>query len=458
MLDPGRIERLTPARLERYKDGIFTRLIASAFTVPLYKNKYETAGLRPTDIQGIKDITKLPFVSRQDFRQNFPDGVLPAGYDKTKGHVICTGGTTGKYCCNSGSQPVCLYTDLPTMLHGLGITLREHRAFNLDWNTARVAHLGNFNPYKSDEFVEHHVQPYLKTFVSFDNYLSMNASDPINEIVKRLEAFKPDVIISYPAIFQELAYLKTKGKAATIKPRFLSVGGEMLDPYTRWYVETAFGCPMYNVYGSCESGANIAFECTERNWHIHSDYFHIEAIDKNNKLVTPGERGRIVVTRLWNGATPIIRYTGMEDWITLSKERECGCGLHSPIFERPVEGRVLADIVLPDGTTYPPSRFLFITDVLIRQKTFKVHRYQIIQRAIDDIEIIIAFDPELRNIGPSVPNLMERIKKEYTTRIGSAIKITVREVDEIPDDPASGKPAPLVVSMLTQTTCNILGS
>jgi len=335
------------------------------------------------------------------------------------------------------------------MLPAIGISVREQRAFHINWRTARIAHLGNFNPFKVDEIYEKNIQNHLKTFFSFKNYLSMNASDPINDIVKRLEEFKPDVIISYPAIFQELAYLKTKGHGQHIRPKMLNVGGEMLDAYTKWYVETAFGCNMYNVYASCEAGANIAFECTERNWHVHSDFFHIEAVDENNEPVSPGERGRIVLTRLWNGATPIIRYTGMDDWVTLSSGRTCGCGLHSPIFEKPVEGRIKFNIVLPNGTVYPPSTFLFITSVLIDYKTFKVRRYQIIQKALNDIEILLVIDNDLRHQGPPVEQIMNGIKKVYEEKVGPEVNITVRETDAIPDDPTSGKPPPLFVSYLS---------
>jgi phenylacetate-CoA ligase len=454
--DPGRIERLSPEQLERYRDQAFKTLIAYADSVPLYHKKYHDASIRPQEIRGIKDITKLPMVSRQEFRDHFPDNVVPITYDKTKGQVICTGGTTGKYCCNSGSQPICIYTDIPTLLRGIGITLREHRAFHLNWRTARIAHLGNFNPFKIDEVYEKHVLHHLKAFFSFDNYLSMNASDPIHDIIKKLEAFKPDVIISYPAIFQELAYLKTKGLGQHIKPRFLNVGGEILDAYTRWYVEKIFGCNMYNVYASCEAGANIAFECTERNWHVHSDFFHIEAIDKNNELVSPGERGRLVLTRLWKGATPIIRYTGMEDWVTLGNGKECGCGLRSPIFEKPVEGRIMSNIVLPNGTVYPPNAFLFITSVLIDLNTLKVRRYQIVQKTLHEIEILLVIDNDLRNLGTSVEKIMRLIEKVYAEIVGPDVKIIVKETEGIPDDPASGKPAPLVVSQLVQgENCNV---
>lgn len=448
ILDPGRMERLSSTQLERYKDKTFRKMVSHAYTVPLYKKKYKAAGIHPSDIKGIKDISKLPFVSRQDFRENFPDCVIPQTFDKTKGYVICTGGTTGKYCCNSGSEPVCIYIDLPTILRSLGITFREQRAFHLNWRKTRFAHLGNFNPFKFDEIFEKNVQHHMKSFFSFNNYLAMSASDPMDDIIKKLDNFKPDVITSYPALFQELAYLKRKGYGTNIRPKLLNVGGEMLDEYTRKYVEDAFGCRMLNFYGSCEAGANIAFECMNGNWHIHSDFFHVEAIDENNEIVAPGERGHIVLTRLFGGATPIIRYTGMKDWITLSNGKFCSCGLHGPIFEKYVEGRVMSNIVLPNGKVYPPSAFLFITSVLTGFKTYKVKKFQIIQTKIDEIEILLVIDDDLRHSGPSVDEVVKRIESVYKNEVGPDVKIIVKEVDGILDDPTSGKPAPLVVSQI----------
>jgi phenylacetate-coenzyme A ligase PaaK-like adenylate-forming protein len=230
----------------------------------------------------------------------------------------------------------------------------------------------------------------------------------------------------------------------------------MLDEYTRKYVEDAFGCQMVNVYASCEAGSNIAFECLKGSWHIHSDFFHIEAIDENSNLVAPKERGHMVITRLWGDATPIIRYSGMKDWITLSDGRRCSCGLQSPIFETIVEGRVMSNIVLPNGKVYPPSAFLFITSILTRSQPFKVRKFQIIQKKIDEIEIQLVIDNEVRNTGVSVEEIMRYIKKVYEDKVGPDVRISVVEVDKIIDDPNTGKPAPLVVSKVTsKESCQI---
>ena len=342
------------------------------------------------------------------------------------------------------------------MLRGNLIAFRENRFFNLNWRKTRFAHIGNFNPFKYDEVFDKNVITYAKSFFSFKNYLSIQASSHTHKIIERLDYFKPDVIISYPAIFQDIAYLKRKGYGKNIQPKLLLVGGATLDEYTRSYVEDVFDCRMFNTYASCESGAEIAFECTERNWHIHADFFHLEAVDENMELVGPGERGRLVITKLWGNGTPIIRYTGMEDWITIGNGEKCSCGLRSPIFGKPVEGRVNSNIVLPDGRVFPPSAFLFISSVLHELETYKIKRFQIIQNRLDEIEILLIIDEDLRDRGPSFDEIARKIKKIYHEKTGPDITITVKEVNEIEEYQDTGKPAPIVISHVnTRKTCNI---
>jgi len=457
ILVPGRTERLNQKQLELFRDKALRKMVSYAYTVPLYKKKYKEAGIHPSDISGIKDIQKLPFISRKDIRENFPDGIIPPNFNKEKGQVICTGGTTGKYCCNSGAEPICIYTDFSSLLWGVLTGVREQRYFGLNWRKSRLANVGNFNPYKFDEVFDKTVVSYLKPFFSLKNTLAMQASDQTGEIIEKLDAFKPDMIISYPSIFYDLSYFKRKGLGKNIKPKILLSAGQMLDEFTKSYVEETFGCKLLNMYGSCESGSNIAFECSERGWHIHSDYFHLEAVDENMEVVAPGERGRLVLTKLWGKGTPLIRYTGMEDWISIGNGKKCACGLNSPILEKPLEGRVMSNISLPNGKVYPPSEFLFITSILKDLKAYKVRKFQIVQKRIDEIDILLVIDDDLRDKGATFEEIAEKIKKIYTKETGPDVKITVKEVKEIKDDPDSGKPAPIIVSYVNMNdACKLL--
>lgn len=455
-LDPGRIERLSPEKIERYKDKTFKKMVSYAYSVPVYKKKYKEAGIHPDDIRGIKDIQKIPFISRKEIRELFPEGITPPNFNRKKGFVVCTGGTTGKYCCTSGSEPVCIYTDFYSLLESVIMGIRERRLFSFDWKKTRIANIGNFNPYKYDDVYDKAVNKHVKHFYPLKNILSMQASGKSMEILEKLDTFQPEIIISYPAIYQNLSLLKRKGLGKNINPKLLLSGGQLLDDFTKSFVEDTFDCKLLNMYGSCESGANIAFECPEGGWHIHSDYFHLEAIDENMEVVGPGERGRLVITKLWGRGTPLIRYTGMEDWITLGNGKKCKCGLKSPILHRPLEGRIISNIILPNGKIYLPTEFLFITSVLKELKAYHVRRFQIIQKKINEIEIHLVIDDDLRKKGVPFEEMAKRIKKVYTEKTGPNVMITVKEVKDAEDTLESGKPTPLVVSYLTSNkTCEL---
>jgi len=441
ILDPRRIHRLKPEQMKRYRDKAFRRIVKYAYTVPLYHEKYKKAGIHPNDIKGIDDIIKLPFITKDDLRKGFPDRIIPVGYNKKKGHVVCTGGTTGK--------SVSVYTDFLTMGKSGGPLLNEMKFLNLKWGKSRFVHIGNFNPYRIDLVAQQNFQAHLKPFFSMKNHLDLDVNEPTVGIINKLDAFKPDIIMAYPAVFQHLAFLKRKGYGNNIKPKLLWTGGAMLDDYTRGYVEDAFGCRMLNIYPSVEAGASIAFECYEGTWHVHSDFFHLEVIDENNELVAPGERGHVVLTRLWGRGTPIIRYTGMDDWVRILPYKECSCGLSTPVLEGGVEGRAKANIVLPDGKVFPPGAFCFIEPVLQKFKTYKIRQYQIVQKKIDEIDILLVIDEDLRNIGASVDEIIKNIKEIYMEKVGPNVVINVKEVKEIRHPKNASKPPPIVISKVT---------
>ncbi len=388
-------------------------------------------------ITKLEDITKLPFISKNDFIKNYPHGLLPFSAKKRNNFVVSTGGTTGK--------PVSLYTDFYTMAKGLGPTLREMKMFFINWRKTKIVHIGNFSSYRFDLIAQKKFYQPIQSVFRQKNILNLDVNIPMIDIMKQLDTFNPAVIMTYPAIFQHMAYLKRKGYGEHIQPKLLWTGGSILDEYTKTYVENAFGCPMRNIYPSVEAGASIAFECNKGTWHIHSDFFHLEAIDNNNDLVAPGERGHIVLTRLWGKGTPIIRYTGMDDWIRLSY-KECACGLKTPILMDGVEGRMRANIVLPNGKVFPPGAFCFISPIMHDLQTFKIKQYQIIQHTVKDIEVLLVIDEDLRNVGPSVDIISTKIRELYQEKTGPEVSIVVHEVKEIPAAKDAGKPPPIVVS------------
>lgn len=442
LFDAKRLYKIKPKQLEKYRDKMVRNIVHYAYTIPLYHEKYKNAGVRPQDIKGIHDIKKLPFITKKDFVDNYPDRILPPHYPKENTYVVSTSGSTGK--------PVSIFLDFSVYGGGIGASLRSFYAYGLNWRKTRYVNLGNFTPGKADEVVYRAFFSKARFVYSSNNYITLNAFEPIQDVMKKLDEIKPDAILSYPITYQNLAYLKNKGCGKNVNPKVLFVSGYLLDDYTRAYVEDAFRCKMYNGYGAAEtsSEASVAFECPEKIWHINQDFYHVETIDEDMVPVETGKIGHIVVTRLFGKATPLIRYVGLDDWVTLDQDYDCDCGLHTPVFTNGVEGRRSTSIILADGRIFPAASFAILSVVFNQMKTRKVKQFQIIQNKIDEFDVLLIIDEDLRDSAPTFDELSQKIKQLYTEKVGPNVVINVKEVTRI--EAPKNKPAPLVISKLSE--------
>lgn len=436
IFNPGRLKRCNYKQIKKYRDKAFRKVIKYAYTIPIYHKKYKEANVHPDDIKTVNDVVKLPFISKKELIDNFPDGIIPVNYKKEKGFIATTGGSSGK--------PISLYFDFDTLSKSLFFMLRKGIIYNFNPMKVRLVIIGTYASGRIDRVFEDAISQHTRFARKTDYSLSLNAYDPLKNIVKKLNDFKPDIILSYPVTLQQLGYFKKKGYGKNINPRLIFSGGYSLDNYTKKYVEEAFDCRIFNLYQSVESIGDIAFECFEGTWHVNHDFYHLEAVDENMSLVNSGVRGHIILTRLFGKGTPIIRYSGMDDWITLLPYYECDCGLSTPIIKNGVEGRISAQIFLPDGRVYPAASFESVSLVLNALKTSKIIQFQTVQNKIDDIEILIVIDNDLRDVGPSIDFIFKKIKEAYEKKCGPNVKITVKEVKEIKS--AKGKPLPLAIS------------
>ncbi len=435
-LNPKRIKRYNHKQIKTYRDKLFRKIVKYAYTIPVYNKKYKQAKIDIGDIKTIEDIVKLPIISKKDLIDAYPNGIIPKNFKKDKTSIASTGGSSGK--------PVSLYFDFETLSNTILFIFRQGHIYNFNPMKTKFAFIANYSIGKIDEVFEKIISENTGFFRSNNKTINLNAFEPMDNIVKKLNVFNPDIIMSYPVTLQQLAYFKKKGYCKNINPKLFFSGGYILDRYTKKYVENAFDCRIFNIYQSVESAGDIAFECTEGTWHINHDFYHLEVINENMELVEYGKKGHIILTRLFGKGTPIIRYSGMDDWISLLPNFECSCGLCTPVIKNGVEGRVSSQIFLPDGRSYPPSSFESVSNILHKLNTYKITQFQTVQNKIDDIEILIVIDNELRDIGPPVSLILNKIKEAYKKKCGPDVKITVREVKDIKH--SKGKPLPLVLS------------
>ena len=423
-------------KIEKYREKQFRKILKVAMKTPLYREKY-----RGIDVDKItlKNIHELPILTKADIRKHFPDGIVPEGFDKRRAYVVSTSGSTG--------QPTSIYTDFYTIVKALMGFIREIREYNINWRKDKMTIIADLTPGSAEEaYLNQTAIPNLKPFFSMNNMQLLHVGENVEKMIEKIDAFKPKFIGGYPGVLRALAVLKRKGYGKNIEPEYIASSGAVLDDYTRKYIEEAFNTKVFDVYGSTEGGP-IAFECKRGNYHIHYDMVHLEFLDENGNNVKHGEPGRIIVTKLYGDATPIIRYDGLNDFV-IPLEKKCGCGINSPLIEK-IGGRRADSIVLPSGRIIPPSSITGIpAKVMEKLGTKKIIQFQIVQKSEREVDILVVVDEDLRNVGPEMGEIFKEMKKKFEERFNGEIKVDIREVEEIEKPENLDTPPPVVTSMV----------
>ena len=65
------------------------------FNVPYYRHRMQELGIGPESIRSVEDITRLPFTTKQDLRDNYPYGLFAVPLSEIV-RIHASSGTTGK--------------------------------------------------------------------------------------------------------------------------------------------------------------------------------------------------------------------------------------------------------------------------------------------------------------------------------------------------------------------------
>ena len=90
------IETASPEQIRAWQDERLVKTVHHVWdNVEFYRKRMEKAGVTPDDIQGVKDLHKLPFITKDDLRACYPYGLLAADLNDCV-RIHSTYGTTGK--------------------------------------------------------------------------------------------------------------------------------------------------------------------------------------------------------------------------------------------------------------------------------------------------------------------------------------------------------------------------
>ena len=99
------VECASREQITKWQDERLAATVKRVYeNVPYYKKKMDAAGVKPDDIQGIRDLHKLPFLSKEDLREEYPYGLLATPLSDCV-RIHSTSGTTGKSSFPGGMRP-----------------------------------------------------------------------------------------------------------------------------------------------------------------------------------------------------------------------------------------------------------------------------------------------------------------------------------------------------------------
>jgi phenylacetate-CoA ligase len=314
-------------------------------TSSFYRTRFEALGLGPESIKSILDIEKLPFISKDDIRENLETGLVSSRIDRKKMLRINTSGSTG--------QPFTIYADRNQLEVRFASTLRS-----LEWTgwrfgdaQARLWHqtLGM----SRSQIIRERVDAWFmkRLFIPAFELSPKN----IEDFVSKIRAHNPVLIDGYAESLNFLAMYLSSGKTAGFSPMAIMSSAQALPTQTREIIEKGFGTKVFDKYGSREF-SGIAYECCEHaNHHVIDECYIVELLVEGRPAL-PGEVGEIVITDLFNLATPMIRYRIGDLATAVDNEVPCPCGRpHSQIGQ--IEGRTQAIVHCSDGTWLPGTFF-----------------------------------------------------------------------------------------------------
>jgi phenylacetate-CoA ligase len=147
---------------------------------------------------------------------------------------------------------------------------------------------------------------------------------PLADVVEALNAFQPEVLITYPSFIRRLAEEQRAG-LLRIAPRQFCAAAETLTQDVRDLARETWGAAVLNAYGATEANL-IGVECPwTAGLHVPEDLLVLEVVDENDRPVPPGVAGqKLLVTNLFNRTLPFIRYE-LSDLVTVAGG-PCPCG------------------------------------------------------------------------------------------------------------------------------------
>jgi phenylacetate-CoA ligase len=260
--------------------------------------------------------------------------------------------------------------------------------------------------------------------------------EPLEGVVKRLNRFRPHVLVAYANVLEILAREALRGRLRLFREKPLRQVINMSEPLSggaRKLIAEAFDLPVTDNYALGECMA-LSTGCPQgHGMHLQADWAVLEVVDRDNRPVEPGRAGdKVLVTSLYNTIQPFIRYE-VEDVVTMSPT-PCPCGSPLPLILK-VEGRKDEVVWIRTGDRYRQVHPYVFVDVL--DECPEVGWYQIVQVERNRFRLRAAPAPGRPISREDLRDIMRTGLERF--RLADLIRLDVEITDSIAPDAKSGK-------------------
>jgi phenylacetate-CoA ligase len=286
-------DELAALQLKRLK-----RLLRHAYeNVPLYRARFDDAGVHPSDLRRLDDLARFPFTTKADLRDHYPFGMLAVPRERLS-RVHASSGTTG--------QPTVVGYTSGDVQAWSQLVARSMRAAGV--RRGHLVHVAYGYGLFTGGLGAHYGAELLGCTVI---PVSGGQTEKQVRLIADLEPHAIMVTPSYAlAIADEFARQGLDARATSLR-----VGIHGAEPWTesmRREIEDRFDMDAVDIYGLSEvMGPGVASECVETKdgLHVWEDHFYPEIIDPATTDVLPdGTTGELVFTTLTKEALPLVRY------------------------------------------------------------------------------------------------------------------------------------------------------
>jgi phenylacetate-CoA ligase len=412
-----RLSYLPEEELCALRDARLRRMVRyAAATVPYYRSLLRAERIDPHDIRSVEDLDRLPLIDKQTVRKA-PDLFVSTSWRGKKSIAFLTSGSTG--------IPLKVCHDPYSLLANIAFGERERAVVtricsrSLGYKEAHIFYSGSIGEKVRALYGQ-------RTFIPVrPERLSLSVLEPVEDIVKAINRFRPDVIISYGSYLETLFRLLHLRQLPMYLPQALIYASDAMTSDGRSFIEEKFAVPVLSKYSAAEA-FKIGFFCEERRaFHLHEDLCHLKIVNASGEKVTNGDKGEVVISNLINRGTVLLNYR-LGDLAVMSRER-CSCGRTLPLLAD-LEGRVEDTIFLPDGEFVHPRAVWGV----FKQKP-EVMRYQLIQQTQQHFELrLVTVDRA------AYEAVLEDILTELRQLLGGGVSIEAAYYPKL-DPPQTGK-------------------